>query len=175
MVPDGVDTVQETHVHPELTWTDRGKMLAVGTIQGFEMSCQNAALAFLPVSARTIAGSVGVLFMMASACLYGIERVDALRVLATLMIVSGGMLNGLSVENKSNDSADSAPVHAQFVGYLLVLTARLLSSQRWALVQVLLQDKRENAALPRMTKVQMLPYIMFANTVVCAVLSYNFE
>jgi hypothetical protein len=136
------------------------------------MCCQNAALATLPVSARTIAGSVGLVFMMASACLYGIERVDGLRVLATFLICSGGLLNGLGVQGTTRDDAD---IEMRLVGYLFVLTAQLLSSQRWALVQIILHDKSERAVLPRLTKVHMLPHVMFANTIVCVTLSLVFE
>jgi len=159
-------------IHIPLTWPEFWKLSAVGCIQGFEIGFQNAALAFLPVSARTIAGSVGILFMMASSCFWGLEHVDAMRIVSTVFIVSGGVLNGIGAEEGAEGQSGVAGEHIT-LGYVLVFTAQFLSSQRWSLVQKLLHSN--TSGLSRITKLQMLPRIMPANTLVCIVLSSSFE
>merc|ERR1719221_2053318 len=81
---------------PRMTQNENIKLLVIGVLQGLELGCNNKATEFLPVSMKTMMHSMFVLFVMISAKFWGIERLGFLRALSSMLILCGGILQGMS-------------------------------------------------------------------------------
>ncbi|CAJ1333617.1 unnamed protein product, partial [Effrenium voratum] len=143
------------------------KMVMIGCVQGFEIGLTNKALEpapkYLSVAARTMISSMNVLFMMCTARLWGLERLGFLRFLSSLLMICGGLA-------QCQPGSEST---SQW-GFFFQLISMLLSSQRWAMAQKVLQSP-EGSALRRTSKLQLLARTLPITGAICMVLALIFE
>ena len=147
-------------------WVDFAKLLALGVIQGVEIGMSNKSLEYLSVSTRTILSSLSVLFMMMSAQLWGIEQLDRLRICSAFFQMLGGILHAYGA---SHDTGEH-PVSVQIKGMLLQLFTLLLASQRWVVLQLIMQKSKL-----QLGKIELAAFIMPVTSLVCLVLAVVFE
>ncbi|CAK0859471.1 unnamed protein product, partial [Prorocentrum cordatum] len=161
---------------PRMEWNEVRKLVVIGCLQGVELGCNNKAIEFLPVSMKVMFHSMFVLFVMVSARAYGLERLDAPRLTAAVLILCGGVLQGWSVERRDAAGAASRSMEAQHLhGALLMLGAMLLGSQRWALIQIVMQRSPASSALGHLTKLQFVSRVLPVSGFVCLLLAVIWE
>jgi len=149
------------------------KLLSIGLIQGLEIGCMNKSLAFLSMSGRTMLNSMNVLVMMATALCWRLERLGYLRMVAVMLLTSGGFCQGLGAED---DTAASAAMWHQFLhGVLLLLVSMILGAQRWALVQFVLQRSSRDSGLGQLSKLHLMSFTMPCTAMVCLIMAAFFE
>lgn len=175
------------------------QLLFLGVLQGVEIGMSNKSLEFLSVSARTILNSTSVFFMMLSAQFWGLERLDRLRILSAGLQVTGGFLTGLGASQAAHVTGSDAtktphnahdgysahagtaqgsraspvfviPVSHQISGTLLQLTTLLIASQRWVMLQFIMQ--KSNMLLG---KLELAAWIMPVTSLVCFTMAAAFE
>ena len=154
------------------------QLLFLGFLQGVEIGLSNKSLEFLSVSARTILNSMSVFFMMISAQFWGMEQLDRLRILSAALQVIGGFLNGLGASHASHVDGASAgtslsasqAVNNQISGTLLQLCTLLVASQRWVMLQFIMQ--KSNMLLG---KLELSAWIMPVTSLVCLSMAAAFE
>jgi len=156
---------------PPMGTRDWGKILLIGCLQGAELGLNNKAIEFLPVSMKTMMHSMFVLFVMVTAWFWNLERLGYLRAAAALCIVAGGVLQGLSAEQRV-EAAAFAVEHAH--GVVLMLVAMVLGAQRWALIQVVVHSSSASA-LGRMSKLQFAARTLPVAGLICFALALVFE
>lgn len=142
-------------------------LLAIGMIQGMEIGLTNKALGYLSVAGRTMISSTNVLIMMATAWVWGLERLGCLRVFSAFLLISGGLLQGL--DTRTTARTGRGP------GVALQVVSMLLSAQRWALAQHVLQRSHRKSALGQVTKLQLLARTLPVTGFVCVPLAVVFE
>jgi len=158
---------------PELTWNEFATVLLIGLIQGIEIACGNKSLEFLSVSARTMIQSTGILFMMLTARIWGLERLGAMRLIVAALLTSGGVLQGFD-----HLSADSESESAAYVkGLLLQGVTLFLAAQRWSLLQWVTQRSQPGSALSQMAKLklELISRTLPCTGVVCLGFAFFFE
>lgn len=143
------------------------RLVLMGTIQGMEIGLTNKSLEYLTVSGRTMISSSSVFVMMCTSWVWGLERLGWLRLMSALLIISGGVLQGL------DQSETGKPGLALGVG--IQVASMILSSQRWALAQFVLQYSPKESALGCMTKLQLLARTLPITGLVCIPLAITFE
>eukprot|EP00438_Fugacium_kawagutii_P013851 Skav219992 [mRNA] locus=scaffold137:232426:233217:- [translate_table: standard] len=160
-------------------------LIVLGILQGVEIGMSNKSLEFLSVSGRTILNSTSVFFMMISAQFWGLERLDRLRIVSASLQVMGGFLTGVGasqgaslqdqpVEFSQNGQDSSLAVSStasnQISGTLLQLTTLLIASQRWVMLQFIMQ--KSNMLLG---KLELAAWIMPVTSLVCLTMAAAFE
>jgi len=150
---------------PNIGRSDLLRVGLVGVIQGIELACNNKSLEFLSVSERTILNSSSVLFMMVTSSIWGLERMGLTKAVAAALITIGGLSQGMS---------DNAHSSFRIQGVLLQITSLVLSAQRWALLQLLMQ-RSKTGAFATMSKLQLTALIMPTTGVVCFAFALVFE
>jgi len=158
---------------PELEWGEFAIVILLGSIQGIEIACANKALEYLSISTRTMAGSLGVLFMMFSARAWGLEGLGVMRLVACALLTVGGVLQGFD-----HFSGDTTSENALFVkGISLQGGSLVASSQRWALIQWMTQRSRPGSALALMgkLKLELISRTLPCTGVVCFLFAFWFE
>ncbi|CAJ1434636.1 unnamed protein product [Effrenium voratum] len=148
---------------PRLQSHEMMYVVMIGCVQGFEIGLTNKALEYLSVAARTMISSMNVLFMMCTARLWGLERLGFLRFLSSLLMICGGLAQ-CQPGSKSTSQW----------GFFFQLISMLLSSQRWAMAQKVLQSP-EGSALRRTSKLQLLARTLPITGAICMVLALIFE
>ena len=177
-------------VNSSLRKIDVLQLIFLGILQGVEIGMSNKSLEFLSVSARTILNSMSVFFMMISAQFWGLERLDRLRILSAAFQVMGGFLNALGASQASHatvwsshaghgNSADKTRVATvlvspqaldnQISGTLLQLATLLLASQRWVMLQFIMQKSN------LLGKLELSAWIMPVTSLVCLCMAATFE
>ena len=151
-----------------LRWLDFAKLMGLGVLQGIEIGMSNKSLEYLSVSTRTILSSLSVFFMMMSANLWGLEELDRLRICSAGFQILGGMLHAYGASHGA-DTLEHA-VSIQITGMLLQLFTLLLSSQRWVMLQFIMQKSKL-----QLNKVELAAFIMPVTSLVCLVLAAIFE
>ena len=174
------------------------QLVLLGMLQGVEIGMSNKSLEFLSVSARTILNSTSVFFMMLSAQFWGLERLDRLRILSASLQVAGGFLTGLGASQASHadhnvykavpkaqshnghnphsdislwfKDSEASAINNQISGTLLQLTTLLIASQRWVMLQFIMQ--KSNMLLG---KLELAAWIMPVTSFVCFMMAAAFE
>lgn len=142
------------------------RIIGIGLIQGVEIGLTNKVLQFLTVSSRTMINSTGILFMMLTAWLWGLERLGLRRMLSCTFLIGGGLLQGL--EKHSEAGTD------QMLGVAMQVASMLMSSQRWVLVQLTVEPPPDSA-LKQMGRLQLMARTMPITGLVCMPLALGFE
>mmetsp|Transcript_90865 Transcript_90865/g.257394 ORF Transcript_90865/g.257394 Transcript_90865/m.257394 type:complete len:376 (-) Transcript_90865:69-1196(-) len=137
---------------PPLTPWEHAKLLVIGLLWGAELSLTNKALQYLAVATRTMINATNVLFMMASARVWGLERLDCLRLCSGGVLTAGGLLQGMDKQGSGMDS--------HMMGIAMQLASILCAAQRWALTQMVLQHSPSDSALGSMSKMQILARVI---------------
>eukprot|EP00928_Gymnodinium_smaydae_P091809 TRINITY_DN75550_c0_g1_i1.p1 TRINITY_DN75550_c0_g1~~TRINITY_DN75550_c0_g1_i1.p1 ORF type:complete len:241 (-),score=26.01 TRINITY_DN75550_c0_g1_i1:462-1184(-) len=119
---------------------------------GAELSLTNKALQYLAVATRTMINATNVLFMMISAWLWGLERLGILRLASAFTLIIGGVCQGL--DKHSSGTAN------HFTGVLMQMASIIFATQRWALLQTILQLSPKDSALAMMTKTQIMARVI---------------
>jgi len=160
-------------IHPEplppICQDEVMKLLIIGIVNGVEIGCCNKALESLSVSSNIMLGSVKVLFQMATALCWGLERLTWLRVLTGLVFVVGGFLQGYAKESAREDDVTSIE------GVFLQLTAIAIGSQRFAFLQYIMQRASSESFLGKMSKLQLVAGVLPITGVVCMCMAALFE
>ena len=146
---------------------DCAELVGVGVMQGVEIGMSNKSLEYLSVSTRTILSSLSVFFMMMSAQLWGLEQLDRLRICSACFQILGGLLHAVGA---SHDSEHSAGIQRYWYGTLLQLGTLVLASQRWAILQNIMQKSKLHLG-----KIELAAFIMPVTSLVCLVLAIIFE
>eukprot|EP00933_Yihiella_yeosuensis_P033930 TRINITY_DN27522_c0_g1_i1.p1 TRINITY_DN27522_c0_g1~~TRINITY_DN27522_c0_g1_i1.p1 ORF type:complete len:365 (+),score=60.29 TRINITY_DN27522_c0_g1_i1:237-1331(+) len=152
---------------PALQRKEIFQLLAIGSIQGFEIALTNKALGFLGVATRTMVSSTGVLFMMLTAFAWGLEKLGCLRMLSAAAMITGGCLQGVEQRQRGQPS--------EWIGILMQLVSMILSAQRWVLAQFVMQFSSPESALGRMSKLSLLARVLPVTGVVSVLLAAVFE
>lgn len=158
---------------PSMQWHEVAKLFMIGAIQGIEYGCGNKSLDYLSISARTMFGSITVLMMMLTARFWGLERLDLVRLVVASLLVTGGALQGLDI----NENAKHAESSSYARGICLQFVAMLAASQRVALVQFVTQRSPHGSALAHMSKskVHLVKWTYPITGIVCFAFSFAFE
>mmetsp|Transcript_62489 Transcript_62489/g.161310 ORF Transcript_62489/g.161310 Transcript_62489/m.161310 type:complete len:378 (+) Transcript_62489:1-1134(+) len=158
---------------PPLRWREVAVLTLLGAIQGFEFACSNKALESLSVSGRTMLGSVGPLFMMATSRFWGLEQMDAMRFMAALLATAGGALQGLSAKSSAGRSESDSYIR----GIMLMTLAMTASAQRWALIQHVVQRSPTGSGLAAMSnsKLHLIQRTLPIAGVLCILFAIPFE
>lgn len=174
---------------PTLDRHERATLVAIGIIQGAEIGCNNKALEYLTVAARTMISSTNVLFMMATARLWGLEQVDGLRLVALVLLTCGSALQGLGGHRSHvgvvhHRQGGHGWFHTAFAdtldwshlrGVVLMLVSMVLCCIRWCLLQATMQRAPKDSGLGKLTKLQLLTWIMPVTSFVCFMFACMFE
>lgn len=169
---------QSTAAVPKMRRDEILKLFCIGLIQGVEIGCNNKVLGYLSVSERTMLNSMNVLAMMGTALCWRLERLGVLRVIAVAFLTIGGALQGLSHEAKQQSSEEGAAdviADAHLKGVFLLIFAMVIGTQRWALMQIVMQHSDPNSALGGMTKMKLMAFIMPVTGTVCLTLAWFSE
>eukprot|EP00933_Yihiella_yeosuensis_P016211 TRINITY_DN13936_c0_g1_i1.p1 TRINITY_DN13936_c0_g1~~TRINITY_DN13936_c0_g1_i1.p1 ORF type:complete len:351 (-),score=37.13 TRINITY_DN13936_c0_g1_i1:837-1751(-) len=110
---------------------------------------------------------------MATARFWGLETLDSYRICAAILLLTGGVIQGVSQEHENTSVSSAVEVSQFWKGLVLELITLILGAQRWALVQYLTQ--MPNSALAQMQKIDMLVWIMPCTALVCLILASCFE
>lgn len=150
------------------------QIIGLGIIQGCEIGCLNKSLEFLSISERTMMQNFNVLLMMLTAQVLCLERLTCLRILAGILLVCGGMLQGWASQHQSN--TETSVAHWQHIkGMLFMGSSMLLTSFKWSLIQIMTQKAPDGSYLKQMSKMQMSSRIQPITGIVCLALSFLFE
>jgi len=117
--------------------------------------------------------STNLCFTMLISFIFHLERFSLAKVLAALLLVSGGVLQGVSTWKDKSDEQG----HTSLTGYCVALVAMVLGASRWALTQYLLQNRSGtgNSGLANLGKFEMIARVMPLTSVICGVLAMIFE
>mmetsp|Transcript_19125 Transcript_19125/g.30703 ORF Transcript_19125/g.30703 Transcript_19125/m.30703 type:complete len:419 (-) Transcript_19125:84-1340(-) len=151
---------------PKMTRAEWLKILVIGVIQGIEIGLVNKSLAFLTLSQRTMLNSLSVLFMMVTALCWRLEGLGILRVVAVLCLTFGGACQGF---DDSGNGGYSESTH--LIGVIVILSAMVIGTQRWALMQFVMQYSAPDSALGQISKFGFMSMIMPITGIVCTVLA----
>eukprot|EP00930_Biecheleria_cincta_P070459 TRINITY_DN58095_c0_g1_i1.p1 TRINITY_DN58095_c0_g1~~TRINITY_DN58095_c0_g1_i1.p1 ORF type:complete len:368 (-),score=43.04 TRINITY_DN58095_c0_g1_i1:232-1335(-) len=152
---------------PSITSSEITLLLALGVLQGLEIGLTNSALKLLTVADRTMISSTSVLFMVITARLWGLEQLGFLRVLSASLMILGGVVQ--------TQSLDQVGGRSQMIGVLMQVVSMMLSCQRWALSQYVMQRLPADTALGQLSKIQLLAYTLPITGLVCLPVSLVFE
>jgi drug/metabolite transporter (DMT)-like permease len=155
---------------PKLRRDEVLKIMSIALIQGVEIGCNNKVLEYLSMSGRTMLNSMNVLFMLATALCWRLERLGALRCVAVTLLTFGGVCQGVGSESE-DQGASPGVTFTHLKGTLLLVFAMVIGCQRWALVQYVMQYSEPTSALGQMSKLRLLSFIMPITGFVCFVLS----
>jgi len=159
-------------------------LIGFGACQGVELALGSKALSMLSISTNRMAMACCVVFQLATSVLWGIEKFGPTKMVAVVLLVGGGMLEGAKCERPTGLLALVCGPHPRtggvenpdmVGGWILVFVSVILSSNRWALTQYVLQKSSSMAAVRDMTKLQLLPYMAPATSGVCFAIAAAFE
>lgn len=173
-VPHLSDTSETlvTQRNLSLSRWDAALLLGIGAMQGVEIGLTNKSLQYLTVAARTMLNSTAALFMMISARVWGMEPLGSLRLACGALLCLGGVAQSL-------DQKTAARTHTEedmlIVGVAMQVTSIIVASQRWVLTQYVLQQPSLDTALGRLTKLELLAYVMPVTGCACLLFSLVFE
>ena len=108
-------------------------MVPNGVATGLDIGFSNYSLVFITLSFYVMCKSTTPLFLLAFAIAWGIER-PSWPLAGVVAVISAGLLLLVAGETKFD-----------LVGFLLVMTAAMLSGLRWTITQVLLQGRPGSA------------------------------
>ncbi|CAE8673515.1 unnamed protein product, partial [Polarella glacialis] len=107
---------------------------------------------------------------------WGLETLDPMRMLAATLQVAGGVLTGLEPPPTEGGRALQDAASGKFFhGVSLLIIAMVLSSQRWALIQHVVQKSPRGSALAGMSKLELTAWIMPVTSAVCLSMAFVFE
>ncbi|CAO3690292.1 unnamed protein product [Umbelopsis ramanniana] len=135
------------------------KVVPCGLAAAFEICCANASLVFISLSFYTMVKSSTPIWVLLFALLFGLEKPRILVISIIIVMVIGVIL---TVEGETK---------FDMTGFVLVLTASVMSGLRWSLTQLLLQHDTLGMDNPVATLYHLSP-VMF---VTMATLSLIFE
>jgi len=163
---------------PQATPPEVLKVVTLGIVQGCEIGFINKSLQYLSISERTMLQNTNVLLMMITAQIFGLERLTWMRVAAALLLVGGGVCQGLASSHQEGAS-DSAPTQseqlAHLKGIVFMLSSMCLTAFKWSLIQFMTQRAERNTFLGQMSKLQLAARVQPITGVVCLVLAASFE
>ncbi|KAI8576049.1 hypothetical protein K450DRAFT_258640 [Umbelopsis ramanniana AG] len=135
------------------------KVVPCGLAAALEICCANASLVFISLSFYTMVKSSTPIWVLLFALLFGLEKPRILVISIIIVMVIGVIL---TVEGETK---------FDMTGFVLVLTASVMSGLRWSLTQLLLQHDSLGMDNPVATLYHLSP-VMF---VTMATLSLIFE
>jgi len=120
-------------------------LVTMGVMQGLALGAKNEALLMLTVSTRTMIMATNVLVVMIIAGVSGLEKFGRTKILAALLVATGGVLQGLAHLDAVAAPSSSAGGHGGAgpaarstdhpLGYVLAMVALVLDASRWVLLQ----------------------------------------
>jgi len=121
-------------------------LIAMGVLQGLALGAKNEALLLLSVSSRTMIFSTNVLVVMILARAFGLERLKKPKVVAALLLATGGALQGFVTFQEMRQG--DLPNTDEPQGYVLAIVALVLDALRWVLLQALFTSEASTPSAP---------------------------
>merc|ERR1719296_121074 len=115
-----------------------------------------------------------ILLMMLTAQLCNLERLTFLRIVAALLLVAGGIMQGLATHQQEQAVTQNAH-WLHLIGYTFMMCSMALTSFKWSLIQYMTQCQRPDSYLGLMSKMQLAARIQPITGVVCLLLACIFE
>mmetsp|Transcript_21035 Transcript_21035/g.45564 ORF Transcript_21035/g.45564 Transcript_21035/m.45564 type:complete len:395 (-) Transcript_21035:51-1235(-) len=141
---------------PSPSKSELGRILLLGAGQGFEIGCLNKSLQYITISERTMLQNSNILLMMLCAQIFGLERLTLPRILAGLLLVGGGVLQGLASSQQHHSKGAGNLQDAEHLrGIVFMLTSMLLTASKWSLIQCMTQRSEPNSFLQQVSKLQL--------------------
>jgi len=156
---------------PSASRFEKLQVLALGVMQGCEIGFINKALEYMSISERTMLSNCNVLVLMLTANMFGLERLSGLRALAGLLLVLGGVFQGIA----SGTEQQGPDPQEHIKGYVFMLSSMLLTSLKWSLIQFVTQRSSAESFLGKVTKFQLAALVQPTTGVVCLLLAIVFE
>jgi len=148
---------------------DVGVLVMLGVMNGIEFGLNNLAVMYLQVALRTMVLSSSVLFSMITCWLWGLELCGVGKMFSLVFLIAGGLCQGLSVGENGLD------VESQIVGCLLQVVSIIISCQRWAGLQWIMQRLDPESALRSLSKMQLMIAMSVVSGPQCLALSVFLE
>mmetsp|Transcript_61135 Transcript_61135/g.180824 ORF Transcript_61135/g.180824 Transcript_61135/m.180824 type:complete len:385 (-) Transcript_61135:97-1251(-) len=135
----------------EMTWkTFLYVSVPCGLVTSIDVGLSNLALVRISISFYTMVKASSPIFVVASAYVFGIEKITLSLLMVVLIIAAGEFLTVLG------------EVNFDAVGFVLCLSASVLSGMRWTLVQLLIQGI-EPPLKSTLATMRILSPMMFAS------------
>eukprot|EP00450_Noctiluca_scintillans_P011972 CAMPEP_0194496848 /NCGR_PEP_ID=MMETSP0253-20130528/13980_1 /TAXON_ID=2966 /ORGANISM="Noctiluca scintillans" /LENGTH=353 /DNA_ID=CAMNT_0039338291 /DNA_START=116 /DNA_END=1173 /DNA_ORIENTATION=+ len=146
-----------------------GVLVVLGLLNGIEFGLNNLAIMYLQVAMRTMVLSSNVLLSMITCRLWGLELCGVGKMFSLVFLMAGGMCQGLSIGKGGLD------VESQIIGSLLQLGSMIMSCQRWAGLQWIMQRLDPESALRRLSKMQLMIAMSLVSGPQCLAMSVFLE
>merc|ERR1712048_1555750 len=106
--------------------------------------CLNKALEYLSISERTCFQNANVLCIMVVSQLLGLELLTQLRLLAGLLLATGGILQAMGSREQNAEASEFAQaVHLK--GMVFMVISMLLTAVKWAMIQLMTQRQPKSS------------------------------
>jgi len=166
---------------PEISNQEIVKIAVLGVLQGCEIGSLNKSLQYITISERTMFQNSNILLMMFCAQIFGLERLTMLRIAAGLLLVGGGVLQGLASSQQRHHAKGGTAEenHMEDIehlrGIVFMLASMLLASSKWSLIQIMTQRNDKMSYLGQVSKVQLGATVQPITGLVCFGLALFFE
>ena len=130
-----------------------------GLVTSFDVGLSNLALVRITMTFYTMVKSSSPIFVVISAYCFGIEKITPALILTVLVISAGEMLTVIG------------EVEFDMIGFILVLSAAILSGMRWTVVQLKLQTLEPKLRSTVATMRILSPFMLIS----MLMLSFMFE
>lgn len=120
-----------------MTWRDWALIsIPCGIVTSGDVGFSNLAMVSISLTVYTMAKASTPVFVLGWAYAFGIEKITWPLIGVVAVIVAGELL---TVTERQGDDDDESSKEFQWTGFLLCLTASMLSGARWTMVQLKLQ------------------------------------
>mmetsp|Transcript_21999 Transcript_21999/g.46809 ORF Transcript_21999/g.46809 Transcript_21999/m.46809 type:complete len:370 (-) Transcript_21999:65-1174(-) len=109
-----------------LTWRQLGLFMLSGICEGFERGLANLSLTYISMSLRTMLSSTGIFFTFAFTILFKLESVESRRVCAVVVLVVGGVVQGLGMRTGI----------VSLLGVCIVMISVFAGALRWSIINL---------------------------------------
>ena len=120
-----------------------GAVVPCALASGLDIGISNSSLQFVSLSFYTMVKSSAPVFVLASALVLGLERPSA-----WLFVVMAVIAVGTLMTVWSPDGVNGFDVH----GFLMVLSAAMLSGVRWSLTQLIIEEHGDSDSITRSSR-----------------------
>lgn len=110
--------------------------LPCGLVTSGDVGLSNLSMVSISLTIYTMAKASTPVFVLGWAYAFGIEKITWPLIGVVVVIVTGELL---TVTESQGDGSDGSKVEFEWAGFLLCITASMLSGARWTLVQLKLQ------------------------------------
>lgn len=121
----------------KMNWRDWALIsIPCGIVTSGDVGLSNLAMVSISLTIYTMAKASTPVFVLGWAYAFGIEKITFPLIGVVVVIVAGELL---TVTESQGDESDESNKEFQWTGFLLCITASMLSGARWTMVQLKLQ------------------------------------